>query len=75
LSLSSVKVIRYLQLNSTPRVHFPNRPSGEPPAGHQLDHTFVEALEDYICGNFESGMSTEERTPYGFICNLQHLFH
>jgi hypothetical protein len=75
LSLSSVKVIRYLLLNSTPRMHFPDRPSGEPLAGHQLDRTFVEALEDYRCGNFESGMSTNERTPYGSICDLQHLFH
>jgi hypothetical protein len=72
-SLSSVKVIPYLQLNSTPRVHFPDRPSGEPPAGHQLDRTLIEALEDCRCGNFESGLSTDDRTPYGFICDLRHL--
>jgi hypothetical protein len=33
LSLSSVKVIRYLQLNSLPRVYILDRPSGEPPEG------------------------------------------
>jgi hypothetical protein len=72
-SLSSVKVIQYLQLSSTPLVHFPDRPSGEPPTGHQLDRTLIEALEDCRCGNFESGLSTDERTPYGSICDLQHL--
>lgn len=73
LSSSSVMDIRYLQLNSTPCVLIPDRLSGEPPAGHQLDRTFIEALEDYRCGNFESELSTDERTPYGSICDLQHL--
>jgi hypothetical protein len=73
LSLSSVKVIRYLQLNFSPRVHIPDRPLGEPPAGHQLDRTYIEALEDCICGNFESELSADERTPCGSICDLQHL--
>jgi hypothetical protein len=75
LSLSSVKVIRYLQLNSTPRVHIPDRPLGEPPAGHQLDRTSFEALEDYRCGNFESELSADERTSYGSICDLRRLLH
>jgi hypothetical protein len=44
--LSSVMVHRYLQLNySQPQVHTPDRPSGEPPAGHQLVWS-TEALED-----------------------------
>jgi hypothetical protein len=73
LSLSSVKVIQDLQLNSIPHVHNPDRPLGEPSAGHQLDRTSIEALEDYRCGNFESELSTDERTLYGSICDLQHL--
>jgi hypothetical protein len=73
--LSLVKVIRYLQLSSTPRVYIQDRPFGEPPARHQLDRTFIEALEDHICGNFESELSTDERTPHGSICALQHLLH
>jgi hypothetical protein len=72
--MSSVKVIRYLQLNSSPRVHFPDRPLGEPPVGHQLDRTYVEALKDCRCCNFESKMSTNERTSYDSICDLQHFF-
>jgi hypothetical protein len=73
LSLSSVKVIQDLQLNSIPHVHNPDRPLGEPSAGHQLDRTSIEAFEDYRCGNFEFELSTDERTPYGSICDLQHL--
>jgi hypothetical protein len=75
LSLSLMKVIRYLQLNSTPRVHFSDRPWREPPMGHQLNHTYVGTLEDCKCGNFKSEMSTDERTPYGSVCDLPHLFH
>jgi hypothetical protein len=67
-----VKVIR-LELSSTPRVHIPDRPLEEPPAGHQLNRTSIEALEDYKYGNFESELPTDQRTPYGSICNLQHL--
>ena len=37
LSLSSMKNLLYLQLNTPlPQVHTPDRPSGEPSAGHQL---------------------------------------
>lgn len=75
LSLSSVKDTQYLQLNSIPRVYIPDRPLGEPPAGHQLDRTSIEALEDCKCGNIESGLSTDERSPFGSICDLQHLLH
>ena len=39
LSLSSVTPIPYLQLSSIPRVQISDRPSGEPPVGHQLDRT------------------------------------
>ena len=73
LSLGSVKVIRNLKLNSIPHVHMPDRPLGEPPTGHQLDCTSIEALEDYKCGNFESVLSTDERTPSGSICGFQRL--
>jgi hypothetical protein len=62
-SLSSVKPIRYLQFNSIPRAHIPDRPSGEPHAGHQLDRTFIEAFEDCGCGNFESGLSAAISSP------------
>jgi hypothetical protein len=60
----------YLQLNST-LVHILN--SGELPAGYRLDHTTIETLEDCRCGNFESELSTNERTPYGSIFDLQRL--
>ena len=75
LSLCSVKAIRYLQLSSIPRLHILDRLSGGSPAGHQMDWTFIEALEDYRCGNFGSELSTDGRMPYGSICSLLCLLH
>ena len=73
LRLSSVMVIQNLQLSPPkPRVHTPDRPSGEPPAGHQLVWSTMEALEDCRCSNIESGLSTDERSLFGFIGNLSY---
>ena len=74
-SSSSVKLIRYQQLNPIPHVHITDRPLGDPPVEHQLDRTYIEALEDYRCDNFGSGLSTDGRMPYGLFCDLHHLFH
>jgi hypothetical protein len=41
LSLSSVTVIAYIQLNPIPCEHFLDKPLGESPAGHQLDRTTI----------------------------------
>jgi hypothetical protein len=71
LGLSSVMVHQNLQLNPPqPRVHTPDRPSGEPPAGHQLVWSTLEALEGCICSNIESVLSADERSLFGFIDNL-----
>ena len=75
LSLSSVKDLLYLQLNTPlPQVHTPDRPSGEPPAGHQLVWS-AEALEDYSCGTFGSELSTDGRSPFGSFCSLHRLHY
>jgi hypothetical protein len=69
--LSSVMVPQNLQPNpSQPQVHTPDRPSGEPPAGHQLVWSMMEALEDCICSNIKSVLSMDERSLFGFIGNL-----
>lgn len=73
--LSSVMVLKNLQLSSLkPRMHTPDRPSGEPPAGHQLVWSIKEAFGDCICSNIESVLSTDKRSLFGFIGSLQcHL--
>jgi hypothetical protein len=70
LRLSSVMDIQYLQLNSPhPQMHTSDRLLGEPPAGHQL--VCIEAAEDYSCGTFGSGLSTNGRSPFGSFCSLR----
>lgn len=60
IRLSSVMLPQNLQLNPQPRVHTPDRPSGEPPAGHQPVWSTMEALKDCRCSNIESMLSTDE---------------
>jgi hypothetical protein len=71
--LSLVMVLKNLQLSSPKsRMHTPNRPSGEPSAGHQLVWSINEALEDCRCSNIKSVLSTDKRSLFGFICSLQY---
>jgi hypothetical protein len=73
LSLSSVSLLRYLQLSTPqPQVHTPDRPLGEPSTGHQLVWS-IEAFEDYNCGIFESELSADDRSPFGSTCSLRRL--
>jgi hypothetical protein len=73
LSLSSAMIYQNLQLNSSqPQVHTADRPSGEPPAGHQLVWSMMEAIEDCRCSNIESVLSTDERSLFGFIGSLRY---
>ena len=63
LRLSSVLVHIYLHLKSPlPQVHTPDRPSGEPPTGHQPVWS-IEALGDIADAAFsnESDLSTHDR--------------
>jgi hypothetical protein len=71
LRLSSVKDIQYLQLSHLlPQVQTPDRPSGEPPAGHQLVWSMLRALEDFTCKNIKPRLSMDKRLLFGFIGNL-----
>ena len=73
-SLSSVKAIRYLQLNTfKPQVHTSERPLGESPAGHQLIWSTNEALGDCNCSKFEPELSTDDRPLFDSICSLRYL--
>lgn len=74
LRLSSVMDIQYLQLNSPlPQMQTPAILLGEPTAGHQL--VCIEAAEDYSCGTFGSGLSTNGRSPFGSFCSLRCRNH
>jgi hypothetical protein len=71
--LSSVMVLQNLQLSfPKPRMHTPDRPSGEPPAGHQLVWSMNEALGDCKCSNIESVLSADKRSLFGFIGSLRY---
>jgi hypothetical protein len=68
LRLSSVMVHQNLQFNRPkPRVHTPDRLSGETPVGHQLVWSTIEA---YICNNTKSVLPVDDRSLFGFTGNL-----
>jgi hypothetical protein len=69
--LSSVVLLQYLQLNSSiPLVQTPDSLPEEPPGGHQLVCSTLEALGDWRCSIFESELSSDKRWLVGSIYDL-----